>query len=308
MAGFSVRVSLAKVKTTMDVTVIGYGSLMSGWGLSASGPFHVKQAFIVALAGCRRGFAKLSRYGDHFAMDLELRKLPLHGHVPATAPNGEVEALALTLPLEEACRLARREGYEPAAMQQLARMAQARGLTIANFLWELSAEAGYEVVRYRRQLFALTGFTSAHYIPHPVRLGDAEDALIFLAPGFEGTGADGVVSVRQQTGIQTIMRTGETWRRKPTADQLTYFIVCLLGGVHGICIRDLLPPADEEPQLCAELGVRITGALAQEVEHFLAATGFSPARYRQAFGEPEEALVRSGLWEFLQKQSGNDES
>jgi hypothetical protein len=286
----------------MDVTVIGYGSLMSGRGLSPSGPLRVRRASIVALAGCRRGFAKLSRYGDRFAMDLELVRSPLRGDLvaPATAPNGEVEALALTLPLDDACRLARREGYDPAAMQQLARMARARGGTLAGFLWELYAEAGYEVVRYRRQLFAFTGFTSAHYIPHPVRLGDGEDALIFLAPGFEGTGSDEVVSVRQQTGIRTLMRAGEVWRRKPTADQLAYFVVCLLGGAHGICVRDLIPLSCEDPQLCAELGVQVTNGLMQEVDHFLAATGLSLPQYRRAFGEPEEATVRGGLGDFLQ--------
>src|SRR5919197_5160757 len=100
----------------MDVTVIGYGSLMSGQGLSLSGTFQVRQAFVVALTGCTRGFAKLSRYGDRFAMDLEVMGLPLAGRLvsPASAPNGEIEALALTVPLDNLCRLAKREGYSPA--------------------------------------------------------------------------------------------------------------------------------------------------------------------------------------------------
>jgi predicted metal-binding membrane protein len=75
----------------MDVTIIGHGSLMSGLGLSSSGTFQVSQARVVALAGCRRGFAKLSRYGDRFATDLEVTRLPLQGCVmsPAAAPSGE---------------------------------------------------------------------------------------------------------------------------------------------------------------------------------------------------------------------------
>src|SRR3989454_1040794 len=132
----------------MDVTVIGYGSLMSGQGLSASGTFQARQAFVIALAGCTRGFAKLSRYGDRFSMDLEIARLPLEGHVvyPASTPNGEVEALALTVPLDDLCRLAKREGYSPAAVQRLVEMARAQGLNLADFLWELHAEAGDEVV------------------------------------------------------------------------------------------------------------------------------------------------------------------
>src|SRR5205809_1024521 len=94
----------------MDVTVIGYGSLMSGQGLSLSGTFQVRQAFVVALANCTRGFARLSRYGDRFAMNLEITRLPLEGRVVslASTPNGAVEALALTMPPDHLCRLAKR--------------------------------------------------------------------------------------------------------------------------------------------------------------------------------------------------------
>src|SRR5215510_3426734 len=119
----------------MDVTVIGHGSLMSGLGLSLSGTFKVKHACVVSLAGCRRGFAKLSRYGDRFATDLEITKLPLQGRImpPTTSPDGEVEALALTVSLEDLYRLAKREGYSPTAVQRLAELAQERGITLPTF-------------------------------------------------------------------------------------------------------------------------------------------------------------------------------
>ena len=60
---FSACLSICMVRVLMDVTIIGHGSLMSGRGLSFSGTLHVREAFIVALAHCQRGFAKLSRYG-----------------------------------------------------------------------------------------------------------------------------------------------------------------------------------------------------------------------------------------------------
>jgi len=285
----------------MDVTVIGYGSLMSGQGLSSSGTFQVRQAWVVALAGCTRGFAKLSRYGDRFAMDLEVARLPMEGRVmsPTSSPDGEVEALALTVPLDDACRLAKREGYNPAAVRQLAERAQARALSLADFLWEVHAEAEHDVAAYRRRLFALTGFTSAHYIPHPVRLMDAGSALIFLAPGFEGTGADEVISVRQQTGIRALMSTREAWRRKQNEDQLSYFFTCLLGGVHGIGMHDLLATVSEEPMLAAELMSRLEESLEQERARFVTATGLTPERYQCFVGEPRLALARSGLGDFL---------
>jgi hypothetical protein len=285
----------------MDVTVIGYGSLMSGHGLSLSGPLQVRQAYVVALTGFRRGFAKLSRYGDRFAMDLSITQFPLQGQImpPASPPNGEIEALALTVSLDDACRLAKREGYSPTALHQLAEVARGRGLELADFLWKLHEEANHDVVQYRRRLFALTGFTSAHYILHPVTLDGVGHALIFLAPGFEGTGSDGVISVRQQTGIQAIMNTREVWQRKPTEDQMSYFLFCLLGGIHGICMQDLLSSVGEEPMLSATLTSRLLSLFKEERIHFLTTTGLSAESYKQFFGHPEAALVRSGLGSFL---------
>ena len=293
----------------MDVTVIGHGSLMSGRGLSFSGTFQVREAFIIALHGGTRGFAKLSRYGDRFATDLEIHYLPLEARRVAStsSPNGEIEALALTVSLDDFYRLAKREGYSPVAIQRLAAVAQARKQSLANFLCELQAEAGHDLVAYRRQLFTLTGFTSAHYIPHPVLVAGNGCALIFLAPGFEGTGSDQVISVRQQTGIQKVMNTSETWRQKPTEDQLTYFLSCLLGGVHGINVRDLLTSVREEPTLDQALRKKIERSLQEEQEEvdcFLTTTGISQAKYRQSFAEPNMALARSGLQSFLNGDYG----
>ena len=285
----------------MDVTAIGHGSLMSGRGLSFSGTFQVRAAFIIALHGCTRGFAKLSRYGDRFATDLEIQDLPLEARrvTSLLSPSGETEALALTVSLYEFCRLAKREGYSPAAIQRLAAAAQMRGQSLADFLWELHAEAGHDLVAYRRQLFTLTEFTSAHYIPHPVQIVGEKYALIFLAPGFEGTGSDKVISVRRQTGIQKVMSTCEAWRLKPNDDQLAYFLSCLLGGVHGINVRDFLISVREEPMLGQALRKKIEQSLRAEVESFLATTGLSRTEYHRSFGAPDLVLTRSGLQSFL---------
>lgn len=285
----------------MDVTIIGHGSLMSGRGLSFSGKLCVRKAFIVALAHCQRGFAKLSRYGDRFATDLQLSKLPLEGQKVTfdVPPLGNVEGLALTTSLEDACRLAKREGYNPDVFQKLAALARTQGLDLATLLWQVQEEAAHNLVGYRRRLFTLTGYTSSHYIPHPVSIGGTAYALIFLAPGFEGTGSEGVVSIRQQTNIPTIMSMAETWRRKPNDDQVAYFLSCLLGGVHGISIRDLLSTIHEEPALVAKVKTRLRKALDHEQEQFLAATGLTAAEHRRIFGEADVALRRSGLHDFL---------
>ncbi len=285
----------------MDVTIIGHGSLMSGTGLAFSGVLHVMEARIIALENCRRGFAKLSKYGDRFATDLEVPQFPLHGRVadPAAAAQNTVEGLALTVRFEEACRLAKREGYAPEALQQLMEIARGEALSFAEFLWQLMLDAEHDVVYYRRQLCTLAGFTSPHYIPHPVQIETAEYALLFLAPGTEGTGSVDVASVRQQTGIHSIMDTAETWRRKPNEDQLSYFVSCLLAGVHGISVHELLAPLVTEPTLAQQLRSRLAPQLEEEITRFLATTEFTVARYQQAFGDAAAARTRSGLAEFL---------
>ncbi len=290
-----------KVQSGMDITVIGYGSLMSGTGLVSSGALQVKEARIVALHNCRRGFAKLSAYGDRFAMDIEAPMWPLTGRLltPDTPPQGGVEALALTVPLADACRLAKREGYNPAITQQLAELAQSRHLGLAEFLYHLHTEANHDIVAYRRRLFALTGFASPHYTPHPVHLAEQGYALVFLAPGFEGTGSDQVISIRQQTGVHTPMSAAETWQHKQNEDQLAYFVFCFLGGAHGLDMRDILPEIKTDPVLTSALKPRLQQSISREREHFLAVTSLTLEQYRQSFGEPEVAFSRSGLKEFL---------
>ena len=288
----------------MDVTILGHGSLMSGRGLSFSGTFAVREARIVILASCRRGFAKLSMYGNRFATDLAIQHFPLTGHVVSLANgvheiDGTIETLALTVSLDDSYRLIKREGYKPEAAQKLASIAQGRGYGLADFLWELYTEAEHDVVTYRRRLFELTDYTSPHYIPHPVPIDGYGTALIFLAPGSEGTGSDEVISIRHETGMHTIMSAGQTWQCKPNEEQLAYFLSCLLGGVHGVKIHDLLPHTGDDPQLIAVLTDRLQQEIDTERRQFLETIGFAAERYGQAFGEPEQLLRRSGLHDFL---------
>ncbi len=285
----------------MEVTILGHGSLMSGRGVSFSGTFAVRRAGIVALGNCRRGFAKLSMYGNRFATDVEPLRLPLQGKrvSPQTGGPGGIETLALSVSLDDAYRLIQREGYRPEAAQQLVRLGQGRGRGLADFLWQTQTEAGHDIVGYRRQLFALTGYTSVHYIPHPVRVDGDETALIFLAPGFEATGSETVISVRQQTGVRTLMSAGQTWQHKPNKEQVDYMVSCLLGGVHGVNIGDLLPRLGDAPRLIAALTERLQPEIETEVPRFLETLGLSAEQYRSAFGEPERLLGRSGLHDFL---------
>src|SRR5436853_7254410 len=92
-------------------TVIAYGSLMSGLGLASLAPLPVTDAYRVRLHGCRRGFGKLSQYGDRFAMVLEpftsetvIRATGVTDSTPTT--DGGIDAIALTLRVPELARVA----------------------------------------------------------------------------------------------------------------------------------------------------------------------------------------------------------
>jgi hypothetical protein len=95
------------------------------------------------------------------------------------------------------------------------------------------------------------------------------------------------------------MSTSETWRRKANDDQLSYFLSCLVGGVHGINVQDLLVSVCEDPTLLAFLQNRLPQEIQQEDSRFLAVTNLSQEAYDKMFGPRERRLTRSGLRAFL---------
>jgi hypothetical protein len=288
-----------------DVLVIGYGSLMSGLGLTPLGRLRVRAAARVALLNARRGFAKFSQHGDRFAMVLEPVQAdqPLAARtVAADAPAGDVpEGLALLVQPSDLARLCDHEGYSSGALQRLREEAFRRQAELAAFLWSLLEEAQHNVPAFRQRLFKLIGYTSPHYLPHPVRLDTQRFAITFLAPGREGTGSERVVSVRMRTGNEAVMTLPEAWRTKPNRTQLAYFVACLLGGVHGIGISDVLAPVADDLALCARVREALVAEHRQEVGRFLDMTGLDHTAYWQAFGPPTQGIRRSGLEEFLKR-------
>lgn len=276
---------------------------MSGRGLAPLGRLRTRGALRLALVNARRGFAKFSQRGDRFALVLE----PLDGERPIEArvlgprvqPNGTPEALGLLVQPADLARLCDREGYSSGALQRLREEAGERRLDLAAFLWSALADAAFDIAEYRARLFRRLGYTSPHYVPHPVRVDGDRYALTFLAPGREGTGSDRIVSVRVRTGQDSLMTAAEAWSRKPNPTQLEYLTTCLLGGVHGICLRDLLQTVLEDGALCERARAAVAAEQPQELARFLSMTGMEHGAYWEAFGPPVEALRRSGLHSFL---------
>jgi len=266
--------------TQPPITVIAYGSLMSGLGLSGLGHLPVTRAMPVRVGNARRGFGKLSQYGDRYAMVLE----PLDPSQPiAVAPNGTgaLDALALSVSLNDFARVAAREGYAAAAVFALADWAADHETTLASQLWHTLVAADFDLARYRRALCDAIGYTSPHYIPHPVAMPGAAPAVTFLAPAAEGSGDDAMVPVRLQTGMTRVLSLAEAWRLKPNDSQLDYFAMCLLAEVHQLSLRDVLDGTDDE--LLAKLQARIACEQTLEVQRFRAVLGLDAGTYAARF-------------------------
>ena len=269
-------------------TVVAYGSLMSGLGLASLAPLPVHDAHRVRLAGCRRGFGKLSQYGDRFAMVLEptrpgtpIRATRIEPETPRD--DGGVDALALTLPISELARIAQREGYRADAFLALARIAEQHGTTLAAHLMALATAASHDVARYRRALADAVDYASPHYVPHPVATDDGEPAIVFLPPGHEGSGRDDVVPVRVQSAETRLLGFRPVWRLKPNPSQLDYAAMCILGETHGISLADVLGDLRAHPPLARLVDARLAPELAVEQERFCEVLGLSTERYQARF-------------------------
>jgi len=122
--------------------VIGYGSLLSGYGMLAhrrggGSKLVARDAFPVMLHNAHRGLAKPSSHGSYLAMDLEPTEpnLPIVADAAGEDADG-IGALGLVFDRQWAERLARRRGVHlvPVGVERsrvAARLARAAGLPAA---------------------------------------------------------------------------------------------------------------------------------------------------------------------------------
>ncbi|HLH77733.1 MAG TPA: hypothetical protein VKV28_13095 [Candidatus Binataceae bacterium] len=288
--------------------IVGYGSLLSGHGLltvrrQGKSRLYARQAFPLTLTNARRGLAKPTSHGHYLAMDIE----PLDPTRPIQARHGrrsaanEFGALGLEFERRWARDLARREEYDPDVFEELIARADRAGQTVGEYLLAIARASGFEPLAYRRALAQRIGYTSPGYIFHPLPLDDGQVALIAIGSGFEGSGDPAVPSRRQQAVIANLMTLPQAMKFTGAvsidpASQLGYFVECLLGGMHGLWVSDLLAGLEEAPELRSALSRVLAETAATEREHFLAASGLSLTAYRERFGAAEDrglaALLR----------------
>jgi len=283
--------------------VVGYGSLLSGYGMLAErrgggSKLVARDAFPVSLRNARRGLAKPSSHGNYLAMDLE----PTRPNQPITARagcdrvQGEIGALGLLFDREWAPLISRREEYEPTKFLELLDRADRAGRPLGEFLLTIAERTGFDLLAYRSALREMLGYTSHGYIFHPVPLEDGRVAIAAIGSGFDGSGDPAVRSKRNEFGMDRLLALPEALV-VDTLDldrdgQVGYFVECVLGGVHGLGIADLVGGLEEQLELRTELGQRLHAVLADERKRFMRATSLDESRYFQAFGESPDASIQ----------------
>jgi hypothetical protein len=281
--------------------MIGYGSLLSGYGMLAErrgggSKLIAREAFPVTLHNARRGLAKPSSHGSYLAMDLE----PLSADRPITA-NSEPDcnglgALGLVFDREWAPLIARREEYDPAKFVELIELSDRARKPLGEFLLEIAERTGFNLLAYRCALRELLGYTSHGYIFHPVPLRDGRVAVAAIGSGYDGSGDPAIRSKRSEYGMDRLLALSEalcvTSLDLDRDGQIGYFIECLLGGFHGLAVADLLAGLEAANELGEALLRQIALAVPVERALFMKATSLDEPGYRRAFGgSPYPALA-----------------
>lgn len=278
------------------LVVLGYGSLLSGYGLMAerrggASRLTAIDAEPAVVANARRGLAKPSSHGSYLAMDIE----PVDRAAPISARAGrgrgdadEFGALLLTFERGYAPLIARREEYDPAAFERLIVLANDAGARLGDFLMRIAQDSHFDLLEYRRALRELVGYTSPGYVFHPLPIADGRVAIVAIGSGFEGSGDDAVVSRRREFGIDRIHSLGAalsiTSLEIDRAGQIGYYAECLMGGLHGLAVGDLIEEFDADLDWARELGEYFRVAGAGEAERFAAATSLGARDYHERFG------------------------
>jgi hypothetical protein len=302
-------------RSNATLLVIGYGSLLSGYGLLAErrgggSRLIARDAFAVRLDNARRGFAKPSTHGHYLAMDLEpvRRGEPIVARADLDGSDwsgtdkigaGGIGAVGLVFDREWAALIARREEYDPAKFLELIDLADAAGAGLGEFLLEIARHTDFDLLAYRVELRALLGYTSPGYIFHPVPLVDGRVAIAAIGSGYEGSGDSAVRSRRHELGMDRLLSMGEAMEVRSfeidRAGQAGYFAECVLGGMHGLAVDDLMTDLEVETDWGCELMRRFMLAAPGELDRFMRAASLDAARYGAQFtGVARECLALLG--------------
>src|SRR5271167_3961869 len=278
-----------------EILVVGYGSLLSGYGLLAerrggTSKLVARDAHPVSIHNARRGLAKPSSHGKYLAMDIEPvdRGVPISASI--SADDVGIGGLLLTFDRECAPLIARREEYDPDAFERLIGLADRAGQPLGEFLMEIASGTNFDLLAYRITLRTMLDYTSPGYIFHPIQIDDGRVAIIAIGSGFEGSGDPRIVSRRQEFAMDRLLSFDESVRVEipgfDRAGQIGYYAECILGGLHGLDVGDLALRFDAQQSWTRELAANLGSIAAGERERFIAATSIDAARYSERFSLP----------------------
>ena len=279
------------------ILVVGYGSLLSGYGLMAErrggrSELLARDAHPVIIENATRGLAKPSSHGHYLAMDLEpvdptepIKVRIARGH----GDPHQVGGLLLEFDAEWAAKISTREEYDSATFLRLLDITERAGKPLAEYLLAIARNAAFNLDAYRRELCAILGYTSPGYIFHPVPLDDGRVAIAAIGSGFHSSGHEDVISKRREFNMEKLLTCGEalalTHLPMDREGQIGYFAECLLGGIHGVAVGDLMASFDANADWTPALARHFHRAARGERERFMRATSLDERRYVDRFGD-----------------------
>jgi hypothetical protein len=275
-----------------EILVVGYGSLLSGYGLLAerrggASRLVARDVLPISIRNARRGLAKPSSHGKYLAMDIEPvdRGMPISASI--ASDDGSIGGLLLTFDRESAPLIARREEYDPDAFVRLIGLADRAGKPLGEFLMEIARETNFDLLAYRSALRTMLDYTSPGYIFHPIEIDNGRIAVTAIGSGFDGTGDPKIVSRRKEFGMDRLLSLDESMRSGlpgfDRAGQIGYYAECVLGGLHGVDVGDLAAGFDAEAGSIHELAAHLGPIASGERERFLEATSIDAMRYGERF-------------------------
>jgi hypothetical protein len=234
------------------ILIIGYGSLMSRFGLDynpSTQNISIFNPFIVRFQGIRNFNTKWGRYMD---IGKNFNFIGERVNINELSYNlyGYFECLAYSIKYEDISKIARREGYPGNLIRKLKSKLEiyneenSQDLDLAEFLWTFYPNEGFKldfsekIQQYRKELGSFVDIdilSMGSYIPHPVKLmneieNNKSYGLISIHTDIGAKGQD--YNIEDMTFSKAI--------RSDNPPRDTYLQECILGGVHGIDMRDIL--------------------------------------------------------------------
>ncbi len=238
------------------ILIIGFGSLMSYYGINerpSTRDIEIFNPFIVRFKGSR-GFNTNEGHCMDIGKGFDPEGVQVSNDEVIDKSRNTIECLSYYVRDEALQKIAIREDYPIELMKKIRTSlnnynkksnVQEGKKGIAEFLWtfypeqENYANCHEKIYEYRRRLGEHIQFDiiNAHsYAPHPVKvICNQKNRTVF-----------GLISIHTDIGAKRDynsdirMMTIREAIHSENPPRCTYFLECILGGVHGINVRDLL--------------------------------------------------------------------